>query len=581
MKHKKLLAILLSLAIMVTFMPMMAFAAVAAAPSWTDGYKTVTYDGNTFQTEHAFDSASAMVTVTALPIQPSSIGASDGVAVPAEVTNKYYYDLTGATLVYQSGSEWKALDGTKWASKDVLDAATIGIAVVEQSYMKDYDKHVKANDGKPVVVVKNFGSIGSLWKASKVEEGYDATKAEKDQSVKVSAKLECTASGGESQVTGDAGKEDLWGSVAPATVTVVGKAMTVADAGFYFDSEGNGTAVKDGGKLEGFYDGSAHTVVADTVPGWTVSYAVFGTNGKYNAVNSVSITDVLKDGSEIKVRATFKDNKNKAADVNKFFTVNLKAPAWTSTTTTAAVTFNKELSEKDDTNVYRVGGSEYNTADYVAVYPVTKEIPANSPTAKADRAQNAAIEKAVAANADQIKAWFNDYYFVKEKTYKSSPNYIVLKFASKDLTDLTDAEKKALEEKYAQLILNIGTPSVSGSADLFINQDAIVDVEVEFTKAPTTVTYKGSKTTKKGKLKKNQTITVEAVANNGAPVYYKLQDANTSKIKIDKKTGKITVKKGLTKGTYKFKVKAYVPYSEAYNYYDAYEIQNITVKVKK
>ena len=54
-------------------------------------------------------------------------------------------------------------------------------------------------------------------------------------------------------------------------------------------------------------------------------------------------------------------------------------------------------------------------------------------------------------------------------------------------------------------------------------------------------------------------------------------NVNTSKITINSTTGKVTLKKGLAKGTYKFKVKAYVPGRSDWNY----ETQSVTIKVKK
>ena len=58
-------------------------------------------------------------------------------------------------------------------------------------------------------------------------------------------------------------------------------------------------------------------------------------------------------------------------------------------------------------------------------------------------------------------------------------------------------------------------------------------------------------------------------------------NVNTSKITIDKKSGKITVKKGLTKGTYTVKVKAYVAgHTSGANAWGT-DTQTIKIKIKK
>ena len=73
-----------------------------------------------------------------------------------------------------------------------------------------------------------------------------------------------------------------------------------------------------------------------------------------------------------------------------------------------------------------------------------------------------------------------------------------------------------------------------------------------------TATVKGSTKGKKGKLKKTKKLGVTKVIKfiskgQGTKTYIK--KSGNAKITIAKKTGKVTVKKGLKKGTYKVKVK--------------------------
>jgi endo-1,4-beta-xylanase len=58
--------------------------------------------------------------------------------------------------------------------------------------------------------------------------------------------------------------------------------------------------------------------------------------------------------------------------------------------------------------------------------------------------------------------------------------------------------------------------------------------------------------------------------------YKKANKAGGEKISIDAKTGKLTAKKGLKKGTYKVKVKLSAPASATYK---AAKVKEITVKV--
>ena len=82
---------------------------------------------------------------------------------------------------------------------------------------------------------------------------------------------------------------------------------------------------------------------------------------------------------------------------------------------------------------------------------------------------------------------------------------------------------------------------------------------------PLNKTYKASKKTKK--LAKKKTFRLEAVSTGDSKVsvtFAKANKAGGKKIKISK-TGKVTVKKGLKKGTYKVKVKMNKAGNQNYN----------------
>ena len=98
-----------------------------------------------------------------------------------------------------------------------------------------------------------------------------------------------------------------------------------------------------------------------------------------------------------------------------------------------------------------------------------------------------------------------------------------------------------------------------------------------------TATIKGSTKGRKGTLKKTKTLGVTKVIKftnkcQGAKTYVK--KSGNKKITIAKKTGKVTVKKGLKKGTYKVKVKVKAAGNANYNA-SAWKAVTFTVKVRE
>ena len=79
------------------------------------------------------------------------------------------------------------------------------------------------------------------------------------------------------------------------------------------------------------------------------------------------------------------------------------------------------------------------------------------------------------------------------------------------------------------------------------------------------------------KKKKAQVFTLGASVNSRGTLSYK-KLSGSSAIKIDAKTGKLTVKKGLKKGTYKVKVQIKAAPRGSYN--AGSKTVTVTVKVK-
>lgn len=589
MKHRKFITILLSLAIMVTFMPSMAFA--AKATSWGDKYATVTdSEETTYKTTRAFGS-DGLVTATATNEKSYKVvGESDGVApwdTEGTAAVRYFYDLDGAVLVYGNSAK-NLLDGSVW-TKDAFSNLknNIKVKLVKPSYVTGY----KASDDADATAVLAGLNDFSGWdvEVTTSPEKYDEDKIHEDQKFTVSVKFTAADKSVENDGTIVA-KADKFGVVATATVTVKATAVTPDNAKVYWDSVGSLNLADDAHKAAyTFYDGSAHNLVAETVDGYTTSYEVYNeSTGKYDAVSAVTLTDVNIDQNgnykDLQVRVVY----TKGATVKRVpVEVNLV------TVLGAKAGYDLSKSEEDYDAVYIVSGTEYNAESYFTVKPIqepTKNYSDAKTKAKV-RALNAATVKAVAANEKLIKEYFNDYYELSAKIKKSTPYRANLSIKNKELTS---DEEKTLAKKYAALVANVGIDAfnfidtdeeIDSTAIVYFNE-GVYDYEVTFTKAPAgTTTYKAKKSTKK--LAKNKTITVQAVANDGVPVYYKLVNAN-SKITIDKNTGKITIKKGLKKGTYTFKVKAYVlgNYVKDRNTYDWFDVsgfaetQTIKVKVK-
>jgi hypothetical protein len=107
-----------------------------------------------------------------------------------------------------------------------------------------------------------------------------------------------------------------------------------------------------------------------------------------------------------------------------------------------------------------------------------------------------------------------------------------------------------------------------------------ISMELEITQIANKVNF-ASKTKiyhvkKAKKLKKAKSFQLKATATTGDVKFVKI--GGTSKLKVSS-TGKVTVKKGTKKGTYKIQVKAYVDGTA--NYASADQVQTIKVKIKK
>jgi hypothetical protein len=550
-------------------MPAMAFATVdptgGTTPATTqykfndDLTKIVTSDGKTevVGTIKVWTS-NGTVKVVGDPLENGSITVPD--------ISFEYYDLTDAT--FQINNKDVA------ASYDSL--ATSNVTSLKLKMPAGVTKEVSSNPDTVVVslntIRSHVGYAGTAWNwtydVKMSVDGKEETSVSKGDAVK---NVELTLD----QTWNTTNNKKVTGAPAAATTTINANKPNAASAIFYYDevSDTAQTLSTSASSNKVRYDGAEHTIVMKPLAGYDVLYTVFNKKtGHEDAVegNVVKVKDVLAE--DMTVTATVSDTATAGKTDKQTFTfkgVNA-SPAGKPSYQWAA---NTDMPYQIADNV------EYDPYDYVVV----KENTSGSTDAikKADKA-------AAKANADLLKDFFKDYYGITAtpNAVKNSGNTTV-KFVVGDYSVKKAAD---VDAKYAQMLRNFNINPTSDSAvqnpgfgTLSDTQITLIPAEdffeIEFVNSPTVKTYKVGKKAKG--LKKAKSFTVKAKATNGDAVSYKLINA-PEKIVINKTTGKITCKKGLKKGTYKIKVKAYV--AKSYTWSGStypYETQSITIKVKK
>jgi hypothetical protein len=592
--RKGFIPALLALMTIFVFVPTMAFADQVGgqAVSWGAKYATVNDDASPshqFKTKRYFDGVAPNATqnssVTGLITADPQDDTSTIPTTYAPSTNAYFYDLDGSAFTFNGAP----IDG-KEITQEAFQTQVLGhlaVTLTEPDYAEGYDAKAPKVASFPISVdrTEKKGTVVGLtnWTVDVEMSDYEFNSKE-PQTVTFSVKAIEPKHEVDPTVVDSTDAPlypDLDGTVAEATVKVAGKVMTPQNAQFYFDSKDSVFGGFDQNVL-GIYDGAAHTVICDEVEGWTVSYQIYNSKtGKWGDALAVSVTDV---DDAVKARAIFKDKAGKQNDVIRSITAKLFPGLGVN------IGWDMEASIDDDDPVYGVPGTEYNPADFIATEADQFELPNSAPAKLKKYAEylNECATKAYEANKETVDAWFNDYYEVKATVSKETPDNVKLQIKNKDLSQ---EDKKALDEKYAQFKANFGdydSSDASGSYDyvdkgLYVNtsKNALVKLnyaslndQVLFTEAPD-MTYHVKKAKK---LKKTKSFTVAAVAASGKTVSYKM-DSSSKKITIDSATGKVTVKKGIKKGTYKVKVIAQT--TKGAGYYDAYAVRYLQIKIKK
>jgi hypothetical protein len=428
MKSKRIITILLSLAIMLTFMPAMAFATTGGPDGlYGDGAATEgkwTYvdpvDQQEYEMNYKWDADYSGVTIGKAHFPAVRQMANGDIEFDGE---DYYVDeWDGLMEAYLDLSEASEADQQMYGSfvddhhvyYYDLDFATPGIvydeddvdvvevlknsytqASFEEFYTEDsagewgwdiddtflvfavpnyVDKYEKLSKTAIKAAVSSDGVGYFNWTATLGKVDYKHG-AETDQTLSVKTTVdmdEYTAT------TGYAA--DIKGTVPAKSITVSGKTMLPRDAGYYFDSTNNkwnqhfelGTA-----DVVTFYDGAPHTIVADPVPDWTLQYSVYNSaTSKYEDVDAVTLTDVNVNADfkteDVKVKATYKQGTIKK---EFYFTVNLiPATAFYSFDTTKSVTDPVKTYDTYTEEVTYIKDGKTYTDKYTMLKPGTAKI---------------------------------------------------------------------------------------------------------------------------------------------------------------------------------------------------------------
>jgi hypothetical protein len=558
-KHKSVVAVLLAIMMIFTFMPTMAFAETAPKVTWAKDYTSVTIEGyGTYGTTRTFNTETGMVDVTANTTDVSGIPPIAGTA---------YYDLNNAEFAMNPTN---ALAGT-YVNPPAWGA--FGTAYVSGFLFKAPSYVTNASEtAKTFIKLSLLNALGDWTGTVKyTKDGKEIASSDINTSAYYAQDQEFDVS---LDVTYNVEKEfktPVYGTVASKHVLVKGSTTgDPEDTRFYIDTVGKTEEGMYNNEVVALYDGDEHTVVASECKGYNTKWTVYNDKtGEWDAVDAVKVKDVSKKKVSAKLSFFKTTNTTTTPDYVMPVTVDVY-PAM-------APTFGFDEDGDEGKYKYSVEDEEYNALDYIVV---TAGVLGNS--SKEFKKQNAANKKAAAANESELMSLFADSYEIKAKAKKSSPNTVTLTIEEKDVTE---EEAKALEKKYEQLMLNFYFPNeqysgiTEGAAEatMYLNMVEQKADNIEIS-AVSKVTYSGKKTTKKGVLKAKKTITVKAKADSGKKVSYKLLDA-PNKITINKKTGKITVKKGLKAGTYKFVVRATTANDKYYA--PATEFHTIKVIVKK
>jgi hypothetical protein len=548
-KHKSVVAILLAVMMIFTFMPAMAFATVEkGGVKWADDFSSATYNNMPAEIQRTWSNG----LITAVAMNPDTGAAISSSAV-------YYYDFAGASVSLLNSYTNTGYIGlnNKYATITLVRPANV-------------------SGGDATYTVTDRDDLLNGWE---VKFSTDTTL---DNSTDVQAVVK-TVIGNNSETTGTADNPKGFNTTAIAdkTVNVYGK-TTAPKHNFYEIVDG--TKVDRTGNYNPAYDGEEHTLLIDPEDGYELTlYEKSYTTGGYVKIDASALT--YKDATDPETTKAYRavytpltaaaaqvaiPNAELTVTVRKNSTTNVPTFKWTS---------DNEVTESESV--------DYN-------YYLTEEQAAD-PTAFIVIDNALGVASTADVDVEELKAVWNELFTVKVtknvideslQTWKIVPvSTDIAKFnkavaASKKAHSTLFANYKltnAIDNGPAGIPLEIAggdTKYVKVKASTVLNDK---DDDISF-EGQTKYVYSGKKTTKKGVLKKKQTITVNAKADSGNAITYVATKKADGKITISS-SGKITLKKGLKKGTYTVTVKAKTAAGNGYK--AAKEKETYTIVVKK
>jgi hypothetical protein len=459
--------------------------------------------------------------ITAQMWTPAVAGAPD----PAPIGDaKQFYDLNNAfvgigTTQYDTWTYDQLATGFDEETGEVA-ASQYSIVLVQPSYTEGY---VATNVDKKVMPNNNIPYVYPAKKQFNVHvyaEGFDPASYE-EQTVTLKTEIY----GAQSSYAAL-----LYGAVPDQKVVVTARTPAADQLEVTIDGEGN-NLLSGTSDITKPYDGETHALVANSVPGFSVKYAL--RNEKTRVYED-------KDSVEFRNAGTYK----------------VRMQRWNDTTKKAVGDYVERKIIVQPAAKLAFGFSSDLASNY-------DDVPAGA------EARDFVESNAVKADADEAMAFFDKYFVLTTKVNKANSSLVTWKYDA-----ITDKDaKKAAEEEFATLLGNYnGLDVTSFDASVEIIEGNTQFDDITFTYAPN-ATYKAKKIKKASK-----SFTVVAEAKSGNTISYKLTTPN-KKISIDSATGKITVKKGLKKGTYKVTVKATTEAGNGYR--AAKESVQLTIKIKK
>ena len=534
--RKKLFAVIMSAMMLITFMPTMAFAdgiTGYTVTGWGADYKTVTVKASneksyTVPTKiqfHATNDATANAgQYTAIPDFADS--ALEGLDITAEAV-AHFYDLSKA--VFTNGLRFSSMDYNDFKTLFDLDD-TLENEISLTSAVKFV--HKAATDDTPAVQSGTVDLTGYTMKIAKPV--YDSTKAYEDQ-VFEGLQAYVVRTAGDEVVVKSKASADAINTLPVRKITVNGDVPSFEKVKFSIDKfKTNGDAI-----TTITYDGKEHAVVDNKIP--TVSITKYELlnpkTGKYEEVTSPAVKDKGTYSFKMTVKVGNKDPKTKTF-------VAVVNPVKVSFTLPTSATVYESV--------------KYDLEDLV------KFATADANTSKAE------LEAFLKTNKKLLKEFLDSFYtFTSTKNNVLGDTGLTVKMTLKTDEEVLAAKKK-YNELFGQNIIVTNLENLQAEYSCAVTVSPIQGNELVACSQSKTFHVKKAKALKAKKTFKMKNDYVKI----GSASYFK--KSGNSKIVIAK-DGKVTVKKGLKKGTYKVKIKVVAPNSPL----QLSDNKTLTVKVVK